>query len=96
MMILTLPSPYARVEVMTPAMGRPPRPPADNPELAKALRSASRDIRRRQDALRALEERRNCLVRQAAAEGWTHQQIADVTGLTRGRIGQLAPREGPR
>lgn len=46
-------------------------------------------------AVRRVEEKRearNAAVRKALAEGMTHQQIADATGLTRGRINQL--REG--
>lgn len=41
--------------------------------------------------LRSEEARaeRNAAVRQALAEGWTHQQIADATGLTRSRISQV-------
>lgn len=35
-------------------------------------------------------EDRNTAVRAAIAAGWTHQQISDATGLTRGRIGQIA------
>jgi DNA-binding NarL/FixJ family response regulator len=34
-------------------------------------------------------EERNRLVREALAEGWTHAQIAEATGLTRGRVGQI-------
>ena len=33
---------------------------------------------------------RNAAVRDAVAAGWTHAQIADVTGLTRSRVGQIA------
>ena len=33
---------------------------------------------------------RNAAVRQAIADGWTHAQIANATGLTRSRIGQIA------
>lgn len=33
---------------------------------------------------------RNRAIREALADGWTHAQIARATGLTRGRIGQLA------
>ena len=33
---------------------------------------------------------RNRLVREALEAGWTHQKIADATGLTRGRVNQLA------
>jgi hypothetical protein len=29
-------------------------------------------------------------VRAALTEGWTHQRISEATGLTRGRINQLA------
>ena len=36
-------------------------------------------------------ERRNALVHEAVAEGWTHAQIAAATGLARSRISQLAP-----
>jgi hypothetical protein len=35
---------------------------------------------------------RNAAVRAALAEGWTHAAIAEATGLTRGRVGQIAQR----
>jgi DNA-binding NarL/FixJ family response regulator len=35
---------------------------------------------------------RNTAVREALAAGWTHAEIARVTGLSRGRIGQIAQR----
>ena len=35
-------------------------------------------------------EQRNAAVRQALAAGWTHARISRATGLTRGRIGQIA------
>jgi hypothetical protein len=50
---------------------------------------------RYQRASRRAEElrlERNQLVREALAEGWTHARIAEATGLTRGRIGQIAQR----
>jgi DNA-binding NarL/FixJ family response regulator len=37
-------------------------------------------------------EERNRAVQEALAAGWTHAQIAEATGLTRGRVGQIASR----
>lgn len=37
-----------------------------------------------------LREARNAAVREAAAQGMTHAQIAEATGLTRSRVGQIA------
>jgi DNA-binding NarL/FixJ family response regulator len=42
---------------------------------------------RRYDAART---KRNARIAQALADGWTHAAIAKATGLTRGRVGQLA------
>lgn len=33
---------------------------------------------------------RDALVQQALQAGWTHARISEATGLTRGRIGQMA------
>lgn len=55
-------------------------------ELRKAEARYQRAFRRSEE----LREERNRLVREALAAGWTHAQIAEATGLTRGRIGQLA------
>jgi transcriptional regulator with XRE-family HTH domain len=43
-------------------------------------------------ALRAesRREERNAAVREALAAGWSHAEVARVTGLSRGRIGQIA------
>lgn len=38
----------------------------------------------------AARGQRNAAVRQALEAGWTHAQIAEATGLTRARVGQLA------
>jgi hypothetical protein len=35
---------------------------------------------------------RNAAIREALAAGWTHARIAEATGLTRGRVGQIAQR----
>jgi hypothetical protein len=37
-----------------------------------------------------LREKRNDVVLAALKDGWTHAQVAEATGLTRGRIGQIA------
>jgi hypothetical protein len=57
---------------------------------------ATADLRKAEAAWRAAFERaerlravRNETVRDALREGMTHQQIADATGLSRGRISQL-------
>jgi hypothetical protein len=56
---------------------------ADLKKAEGAVRSAGHRVTQAQD-------RRDALVRRALAEGWTHARIADATGLTRGRIGQIA------
>lgn len=56
---------------------------------AEELRKAEA---RYQRAFRVAEQRReerNAAVKRALAEGWTHAKIAEVTGLSRGRISQF-------
>ncbi|MGO9903481.1 MAG: sigma factor-like helix-turn-helix DNA-binding protein [Solirubrobacteraceae bacterium] len=48
--------------------------------------AAYREAVKRAERLRAI---RNEIVANALREGMTHQQIADATGLSRGRISQL-------
>lgn len=55
------------------------------------------ELRKAEDAFKAdyktaekSRARRNELVRAALRAGWTHQQISDATGLSRGRISQIA------
>lgn len=55
-------------------------------ELRKAEARYQRAFRRSEDA----REARNSLVRAALDAGWTHTQVAEATGLTRGRVGQIA------
>ncbi len=56
-------------------------------ELRKAQRAHERAAKR----FEATRAARNALVREALAAGWTHAKIAEATGLSRGRINQLAP-----
>lgn len=55
-------------------------------ELKKAETRYRRASRRAEEA----REVRNETIRQALAAGWTHQRISEATGLTRGRINQIA------
>lgn len=55
-------------------------------ELRKAEARYQRAYRRAEEA----REARNAAIRAALAEGWTHARISDATGLSRGRIGQVA------
>ncbi len=57
-------------------------------ELRKAEARYQRSSRRSETE----REARNAAVRQALAEGWTHARIAEATGMSRGRVGQLALR----
>lgn len=54
-------------------------------ELRKAEARYQRAYRRSEEA----REARNAAVCEALSEGWTHQKIADATGLTRGRVNQI-------
>lgn len=57
---------------------------------AEELRKAEARYRRASARSEQARQERNRLVREALAAGWTHKQIADATGLTRGRVNQLA------
>lgn len=70
-------------------------------ELRKIEARYQRASKRAEEA----REARNAAVREALAEGWTHAAISEATGLSRGRIGQIAtaspqadplPRSGPK
>lgn len=57
---------------------------------ANDLRKAEVQYRSAQSRADLLRIERNRLIAAALEAGWTHAQIAKATGLTRGRIGQLA------
>lgn len=59
------------------------------PVTADQLRRAEADFRKADEGREAKREKRNALVRRALGEGWTHQQVSDATGLSRGRISQI-------
>jgi hypothetical protein len=54
------------------------------------LRKAERAYQRAQRRAEETREARNATVLAALDAGMTHAKIAEATGLTRGRIGQLA------
>jgi hypothetical protein len=54
--------------------------------LRKAEARYQRAFRRSEDA----REERNRLLCHAVAGGWSHARIAEATGLTRARVGQIA------
>lgn len=57
---------------------------------ADELRKIENRYRRAHQRAETEREARNAAVRQAIAEGWTYQAIADVIGLAAQRIGQIA------
>lgn len=57
---------------------------------AKQLQQAERAYRSATRRAEQAREARNAAVCEALAEGMTHAEIARATGLTRGRVGQLA------
>lgn len=61
----------------------------DEVRLAE-LRFAEARYQRASRRAEELRQVRNELIRNALKAGWTHAQIAEATGLTRGRVGQFA------
>jgi hypothetical protein len=59
---------------------------------ADDLRNAQNEFAASEDETRELRLARNTAIQTALQAGWTHAQISQATGLTRGRIGQLAQR----
>ena len=82
--------PYAVRAALVPQQLRPRVPPVTAADLRKAEARYQRAFRRAEEA----RGHRNAAVRAALDAGWTHQQIANATGLTRGRIGQIAMQRG--
>lgn len=60
------------------------------PPTLHELREAERGYALVAAEAEKLRERRNLLILKALATGLTHAQVAQATGLTRGRIGQIA------
>jgi hypothetical protein len=58
-----------------------------SPQELREAQRASEDARL---LAHLADQRRNAAVREALREGWTHARIAEATGLTRGRVGQIA------
>lgn len=65
-------------------------PDARVSDVEKALAAAEADYRKARSAVDAKRQRRNELVKEAIAAGLTHTQIAELTGLTRGRVAQIS------
>lgn len=59
-------------------------------DVEKALAAAEADYRKARSAVDAKRQRRNELVKEAIGAGLTHTQIAELTGLTRGRVAQIS------
>lgn len=57
---------------------------------ADELRKAESAYRRASERAEALREKRNDAVCAAIEAGWTHARIAQATGLSRSRVGQIA------
>lgn len=54
------------------------------------LKKAEARYRRASQRAEEAREARNATIRKALDEGWTHAKISEATGLTRGRINQIA------
>lgn len=63
-----------------------------NPKIEAELLKYGRKIARLERELPQVREARDRLISQVLAEGWTHAQIAETAGVTRGRVNQIAQR----
>lgn len=59
------------------------------------LHRAEHRYRRASARAEEAREHRNALVLAALAAGWTHAAIAEATGLSRGRVGQIVDAHRP-
>ena len=64
------------------------------PVTTDRLRKAEARYQRAYGRSEQARDERNVLIREAVAEGWTHARVSEATGLTRARVGQIAPAEG--
>lgn len=58
--------------------------------LEQRLAKAEQEYRNARSAVDEKRRKRNDLVKDAIAAGLSHSQIAELTGLTRGRIAQIS------
>ena len=63
---------------------------SENEQLEDAMRNAEAAYKAASRRFEKQRQARNEAIRHALREGWTHAQIADATGLTRSRVGQIA------
>jgi hypothetical protein len=63
---------------------------APKPDHAQLLRLAQAEYERAEAERNAAQSARDAAIRKALRAKLTHAQIAEATGLTRGRIGQIA------
>jgi hypothetical protein len=64
----------------------------DHRRIGATVRQAQDDYQAAAERARQLRDTRDHAILHALADGLTHQQVADATGLRRGRIGQIAMR----
>jgi len=64
------------------------------PPTDRDLRAATRKWQRALVQVEQRRQERDAVIRLALDNGWTHKRISEATGLTRGRIGQIAQRRG--
>lgn len=60
------------------------------PVTVEVLERAEFRFRLEMEMVEKSRNARNHFVREAIADGWTHAQVAAVTGLSRARVGQIA------
>jgi DNA-directed RNA polymerase specialized sigma24 family protein len=66
--------------------------PTGDEMLRQRLVCAQTSYERASARIEKAREKRNRVVREALDHGWTHARISEATGLSRGRVGQIAQR----
>ena len=62
--------------------------------IAAGLRNMEQEYREARESVEESRKARREAVVDALDAGWTHAEIADAMGLSRGRIGQIANSKG--
>lgn len=62
--------------------------------ISRALSVESVNVRRAERLFHRAAERRTALLFRGAAAGLTHSELAHISGLSRGRVGQILSKDG--